>query len=175
MRLGLGLNKGLRQSTPAVVLTPVNVYLNLGDSNTEESFAAFSEAPTSYLANDSANASNILDARLSGTIIPLIAPRSATVTMTIASPCVVTDTAHGLVAGAPWVGSTTGAFPTGVTAGNELYVAASPAPTANTYSLTTTYGGSALTTTGSQSGVHTATANCGLQHQVDLYSQNITA
>jgi hypothetical protein len=99
MRMRLGL-RSLRQVASGPALTPVNAYLNLGDSNTEESFAAFSEAPASYLANDSANASNIYDARLSGTITPLIAPRSATVTMTIAAPCVVTDTAHGLVAGA---------------------------------------------------------------------------
>jgi hypothetical protein len=106
--LGVGVSQAAHWEMPLV-----NAYLNLGDSNTGPAFSAFSEAPASYLANDSANASNIYDARLSGTITQLIAPASATVTMTIAAPCVVTDTAHGLVAGAPWVGSTTGAFPTG--------------------------------------------------------------
>jgi hypothetical protein len=47
---------------------------------------------------------------------------SATVTMTIASPGVVTWTGHGLQAGDAFQFSTTGALPTGVTAGTTYYV-----------------------------------------------------
>ena len=81
-----------------------------------------------------------------------------TVAISIASPGVLTATAHGLVAGTPIVLSTTGALPTGLIAGTTYYVAASPAPAANTFSLAATIGGAAIVTTGTQSGIHTATA-----------------
>jgi hypothetical protein len=51
---------------------------------------------------------------------------TATVTMTIASPCVVTWTGHGLVEGAPVIFTTSGALPTGITAGTTYYVGRSP-------------------------------------------------
>ena len=78
------------------------------------------------------------------------------VTVTIASPGVFTDTAHGLIAGDPVVFSTTGALPTGLTAGTTYYVIAAGL-TANSYSVSATVGGSAIATTGTQSGVHTRT------------------
>ena len=86
---------------------------------------------------------------------------SSTVTITIAAPGVVTWTAHGFAAGTPIVFTTTGALPTGLTTGTQYYVAASPAPTTNTFSVTTTKGGggTAVTTSGSQSGVQTAWGN----------------
>jgi len=80
------------------------------------------------------------------------------VTMTIATPGVLTWAAHGLAAGTAVVLATTGALPTGLIAGTIYYVSASPAPTANTFSLSATAGGAAITTSGAQSGVHTATA-----------------
>ena len=75
------------------------------------------------------------------------------VTMTIASPCVVSWTAHGLIDGTRIVFSTTGALPTGVTAGTVYFV---KSPLSNTFNLATTSGGTALNTSGSQSGTHTA-------------------
>jgi hypothetical protein len=91
--------------------------------------------------------------------IPTIQTQS-TVTITIASPGVVTWTAHGLAAGAAVLLQTTGALPTGLSPFNTLYfVAAVPAPTANTFSLATSVGGTAINTTGTQSGTHTAVAN----------------
>lgn len=80
----------------------------------------------------------------------------ATVTMTIAAPCVVTWTGHGHAADTPIVFSTTGALPTGITAGTVYYILA---PTANTFNIAATPGGAAINTTGTQSGVHTATAS----------------
>ncbi|MFA5039463.1 MAG: SUMF1/EgtB/PvdO family nonheme iron enzyme [Candidatus Omnitrophota bacterium] len=71
------------------------------------------------------------------------------VTLTIASPCVVTYTNHGLPANSPITFSTTGALPTGITAGNTYYV---KAPTANTFNISTTPGGANVNTSGSQSG-----------------------
>lgn len=86
-----------------------------------------------------------------------VAPLSATVTMTIAAPGVVTDTAPR-VTGTPVKLSTTGALPTGLVAGTTYYVTS---PSGNTYSLASTYAnallGTGITTTGSQSGVHTMT------------------
>jgi hypothetical protein len=78
---------------------------------------------------------------------------TSTVTMTIASPGVITWTGHGLVAGAAVSFTTTGALPTGITAGTNYYVVS---PTTNTFSVAATPGGTAINTTGSQSGTHTA-------------------
>lgn len=80
------------------------------------------------------------------------ASANATITMTIASPGVITDTGHGFSANQPVKFKTTGALPTGLTANTWYYVLS---PTTNTYNLSATPGGAAINTTGSQSGVHT--------------------
>lgn len=80
---------------------------------------------------------------------------SATVTMTVASPCLVTWTANGLPNGTPVVLATTGALPTGLTAGVIYYIVNR---TVNAFNLSPTIGGAPIVTTGSQSGTHTATA-----------------
>lgn len=88
-------------------------------------------------------------------IIKLTAPGSTqTFTVTIASPGVFSATAHGLVAGSRVRFTTTGALPTGLTAGTEYYVI-SAGLTADAFEVSTTSGGSAVNTSGSQSGVHT--------------------
>jgi hypothetical protein len=79
---------------------------------------------------------------------------SAVVTITIASPGVVTHTAHGFAADTPIVFSTTGALPTGLTAGTTYWV---QNPTTDTYEVSATPGGGSINTSGTQSGVHTAT------------------
>jgi hypothetical protein len=79
-----------------------------------------------------------------------------TVTMTIASPCVVTWNTHGLPNGSTLTLSTTGALPTGLTVGTTYYVVGAAA---NTFNLAATLGGTAINTTGSQSGTHTAIAD----------------
>jgi len=87
-------------------------------------------------------------------LISLANGRTATVTMTIASPGVVTFTGHGLQPGSGIVFSTTGSLPTGVTAGTRYYVI-SAGITDDTFRFAATQGGSAINTSGSQSGVHT--------------------
>lgn len=77
---------------------------------------------------------------------------SATVTMTIASPCVVTWTAHGLDTGDPIKFTTTGALPTGLTAGTTYYVSKIDA---NTFNVTASPGSANINTSGTQSGTHT--------------------
>ena len=86
--------------------------------------------------------------------------KASTVTMTIASPAVITWNGHGLLEGQPIVFTTTGALPTGITAGTVYYVARAPA--ANTFSISTSISNAMnntrVNTSGSQSGTHTGTA-----------------
>lgn len=81
--------------------------------------------------------------------------RSNAATITIATPGVVTWTAHGLEVGDAVKFTTTGALPTGLTAGTTYYVRT--IPDADTFTLSATVGGSAINTTGTQNGTHTAT------------------
>lgn len=77
-------------------------------------------------------------------------------TMTIAAPAVVTMAAHGLVTGDAVYFTTTGALPTGLVANTLYYVVF---VSSSTFNLATTranaVAGTKITTTGSQSGVHT--------------------
>jgi hypothetical protein len=75
-----------------------------------------------------------------------------TATMTIASPCVVTYSSHRLEDGDPVYFSTTGALPTGITAGTIYYV---KYINSSTFNLEATRGGGLINTSGSQSGTHT--------------------
>jgi len=82
---------------------------------------------------------------------------SSTITVTIATPGVVTHTGHGLWDGATVRFTTTGALPTGLSANIDYFVTKVDA---NSYKLSTTLAdqiaGTYITTSGSQSGVHTA-------------------
>lgn len=82
----------------------------------------------------------------------------STVTITIATPAVVTDTAHGRLTGDMVAFTTTGALPTGLVYGTAYYVVVIDA---NNYSLAATRanalaGTPLIATSGTQSGVHTA-------------------
>lgn len=77
-----------------------------------------------------------------------------TVTMTIATPAVITKVAHGLLANEIVYFTTTGALPTGIVASTPYYVSATGLAT-DTFQISATQGGSSINTTGSQSGVHT--------------------
>lgn len=89
----------------------------------------------------------------------LPAHTASTVTITIASPCVVSHASHGRVVGDPVTFQTTGALPTNLVVGAIYYIIAAGF-TANSYQVSTTQGGVAVNTAGTQSGVHTA----GLPH-----------
>lgn len=85
---------------------------------------------------------------------------SATVTITIASPGVVTWNAHGLPAGTAVEFTTTGSLPSGLTAGTKYYVANDTNLTANTFAVSDTKahalaGTNQINTSGSQSGTQT--------------------
>jgi len=83
-----------------------------------------------------------------------------TATMTIADPCVVTMTAHGLATADPISFATTSALPTGITAGTVYFVNVQDVDTLHLYdtAANATSGGATgrVVTSGSQSGVHTA-------------------
>jgi hypothetical protein len=84
---------------------------------------------------------------------------SSIATMTIAAPGVITWANHPFVAGQAVVFETTGALPTGLTAGTAVYVSINNL-TANTFEVADTAahalaGTNTITTSGSQSGVHT--------------------
>lgn len=82
--------------------------------------------------------------------------RSSTVTMTIAAPGVITWAAHNLRIDQEVVFSTTGALPSGITAGTTYYVAT--VISANAFTVKASLYAAPVTTTGAQSGTHTATA-----------------
>ena len=84
---------------------------------------------------------------------------ASTFTVTIATPAVFTLTAHGLAANNVVYFSTSGALPTGLTEGTAYYVI-STGLTANAFEVSTTEGGAAVNTSGSQSGTHSITMAC---------------
>ena len=90
----------------------------------------------------------------SGTVTVTNETRNATCTMTIASPAVVSKTGHGYASGDKILFRTTGALPTGVTAGTVYFVSATDL-TADTFKFSATDGGAVINTTGTQSGTHT--------------------
>lgn len=106
-------------------------------------------APVGYLLCDGSAISRTTYADLYSTL----APSLGTFTVTIASPGVVTLTGHGLADGDRVRLSTTGALPTGLTANTDYFLVGSAT---NTFNLATTQGGTAINTSGTQSGTHTA-------------------
>jgi hypothetical protein len=81
--------------------------------------------------------------------------KTATVTMTIASPCVVTWAGHGLQANNTiHFTNSGGALPTGITA-SELYYVSATGLTTDTFQISHNHGTASINTSGSQSGTHT--------------------
>lgn len=79
---------------------------------------------------------------------------TATVTISVASPAVVTWNAHGLLNGSVVRFTVSGgSLPTGIVSGTSYYVINA---TANTFNVSTSLGGSAINTTGTSSGTITA-------------------
>jgi hypothetical protein len=79
---------------------------------------------------------------------------AGTFTVTIASPAVITMNGHGLVANDTIRLETTGALPTGLAAFTTYHVL-STSITGNSFRVSTSQGGAAVNTSGSQSGTHT--------------------
>lgn len=111
--------------------------------------------PANWLSCDGAAVSRTTYA----TLMSVIAPTVGTFTVTIAAPAVVSLTAHGFITGDQVYFTTTGALPTGLTANTIYYVVRVDA---NSFNLSTTLAnaiaGTKITTSGTQSGTHTAVA-----------------
>jgi microcystin-dependent protein len=86
----------------------------------------------------------------------LLNVQQGTVTLTIATPCIVTRANHGLTTGQKVYFTTTGALPTALTANTTYWVNVTGA---NTFNVATSYAnliaGTYIATTGTQSGIHT--------------------
>jgi hypothetical protein len=83
---------------------------------------------------------------------PLGTPKAATIT--IADPAVVSVTTHGWLAGQRIQFSTSGQLPEPLVPGTDYYLV--PTVTTGAFSIAHEAGGTAIETTGSQSGVHNA-------------------
>ncbi|SIC58356.1 tail fiber protein [Mycobacteroides abscessus] len=109
-------------------------------------------APSGWLNADGSAVSRTTYANLFSVIVPSL----GIFTITIASPGVVTKTAHGLSTGDSVYLTTTGALPTGLVINTLYYVIRVDA---NTFRLASSranaIAGTAINTTGSQSGTHT--------------------
>lgn len=109
--------------------------------------------------NDNASSGNVGETLMSGAK----GFSQSTVTMTIASPCVVTWTAHGLSTAMPVHFTTTGALPTGLSQNVNYYVIKIDADTFwLASSATNSIAGTKINTSGSQSGTHTALGSANL-------------
>jgi hypothetical protein len=96
-----------------------------------------------------------LDTDTTGTAVTIdLAYKSATVTISIAAPGVVTWTGHGLSVNDTIRFTTTGALPTGLAINTTYYV--KTVLSTNTFTVSTSAGGAAVTTSGTQSGTQTA-------------------
>lgn len=109
--------------------------------------------PNGYLAAEGAAVSRTTYAALFAVLCPTL----GTFTITIAAPGVVTLASHGLRTGDAIYMTTTGALPTGLSVNTQYWVIRVDA---NTFQLATTLANALaptpITTSGSQSGVHTA-------------------
>src|SRR4030067_430753 len=97
----------------------------------------------------------------------------ATKTVTIATPAVVTHTAHAMPEGNMVAFTTTGALPTGITATTAYYI---HVVNADTYNISTTranaLGGTYIATSGSQSGTHTGKELTGVIDEANMSIQD---
>lgn len=118
----------------------------LAVSNVVETIAEY-DPDTLYLAGDEVRLeeTHTVYESLTGT-------DAGAVTITIAEPGVVMLAGHGLAAGTPVLLHTDGDLPTGLSADTVYYVLD---PAADTFKLAASPGGTAIDTSGSQSGTHT--------------------
>lgn len=90
---------------------------------------------------------------------------AATVTLSITSPCDVTFASHGFVPGQAVSFATSGALPTGLTAGTTYYVSPRGFLSGGFRLTTTPDGASDINTSGTQSGTHTCTTSATAKSQ----------
>lgn len=106
-----------------------------------------------YYAVPGPNVNTFYVSAASTTTVTVGSGTSQTFTVTSASPAVFTRSSHGLTAGTAIQLSTTGSMYSPLTAGSTYYVISSGLSSSN-FRVSTTSGGSAVNTSGSQSGTH---------------------
>lgn len=101
-------------------------------------------------------------------------PPSATVTISNASPAVITWNSHGKSIGNTVSFSTTGGLPTGLVAGTVYYIIAAGFG-ANAFQVSLTAGGSAINTSSAGSGVHTGWSSADAGEQPTIIAGTYTS
>lgn len=115
-------------------------------------------------ANDDATVGNVGEYLFAGGAAPSTNPG---ITITIASPAVITYTSHGLsnTGSSPVVFTTTGALPTGIVSGTTYWTVPGTV-TASTFQIATSivnaFAGTSINTSGTQSGTHTGNQSISL-------------
>lgn len=110
-----------------------------------------------------------------------ITTTSSTVTITIASPGVVTWTSHGLACAGAVNFTTTGALPTGLVVGTTYYITCGASLQTNSFQVSTTVAnavaGTSINTSGTQSGTHTGISSATLANATvaDVAGVSLTA
>ena len=140
-----GTGKYLRSSNSGVEVTDVNSLIQFNKNGFLLGNAAIVNALSATFVASAWKAGNTTVTNTDG---------RQTVTITIASPAVVTATGHSLQNGDVIQLYTTGALPTGLSTGINYYVVNRAT---NTFQLSLTSGGSAINTSGTQSGTHSCT------------------
>jgi microcystin-dependent protein len=112
---------------------------------------AMNTAPTGWLKANGAAVSRTTYASLFAALVTSAGFTSQTFTVSIAATAVFTKTAHGFTGGERLRLSTTGALPTGLNSTADYFVIFFDA---NTFGVSTTFGGTPVNTSGTQSGTH---------------------
>lgn len=141
----------------SVLATQANKLTNAGSVTTNSRFypAFMSANTTGGVYSNTATALNYNPGVNGGSLNVGQVTTSQTATITIATPAVVTLSST-VYDGTPVFFETTGALPTGITAGTTYYVVNSGLDGANKFRISATQGGSDVATSGTQSGTHTA-------------------
>lgn len=137
-------------STYASAITTLNAYL-AAQTGIISPYSG-RVAPTGYLLCQGQSVARATYPNL----FPILYPSATVSSISIGtSALITTSTTHGFLAGDQVSFQTTGGLPSGLTAGVNYYVISSGLTT-TAFELSTFKGGPAITTSGSQSGVHTA-------------------
>jgi microcystin-dependent protein len=117
----------------------------------EIKFIAYNRVPAFFLSCDGSQVSRTTYAALYAVLVV-----SSAVTITNASPAVVTWTGNQLRDSDPILLTTTGTLPTGLSTGTKYYVVSNAVDGTDKFRLATSPGGTAINTSSAGSGVHTA-------------------
>jgi hypothetical protein len=154
------IDSGMAVTTPTSAITSLSLFADGGATCTDPTMSIL--GGTQSPGNATGGAAAIFTttgANPNKQITGFVIAPTGTVTITIASPGVITDNAHGFEANTPISFTTTGALPTGLSVGVRYYI--KTVLSLNTYTVSATVGGAVINTTGTQSGVHTRVTSAG--------------